>query len=316
MLAALPVPAVDLVGHPQLSALAGELVTQGVYRADEIVSLLGEARTDARVLEALNRPAEAMPWSRYRPIFLTEDRITQGVAFWDRNAATLRRAEEAFGVPAAVIVAIIGVETRYGTQTGRYRVLDALATLGLSGHPRADFFLSELGQYLRLVREEDLDPRTLMGSYAGAMGIAQFIASSYRHYAVDFDGDGRRDLVASVPDAIGSIGSYLAVHGWTPGTPAVVPVQFSGDPAPLLADGLELKRTVQELGAAGAQALPATLDPAAAALLLRLDGAQGDEYFVALRNFYAITRYNRSPLYAMAVNDLAQAVAARRGGGG
>lgn len=311
-----PVAAVDLAGHPQLSAVAGELVTDGTYSADEIVHLLGAAQTDPRVLEALTRPAEAMPWSRYRPIFMTEARIEAGAAFWDRNAAILRRAEEAFGVPASIIVAIIGVETNYGTQTGRYRVLDALATLGLSEHPRAGFFLSELGHFLRLVREEDLDPLTLTGSYAGAMGISQFISSSYRHYAVDFDGDGRRDLMASVADAIGSVGSYLSVHGWAARTPIALPVQFSGDAAPLLADGVALKRTVRELAEAGAADLPEGVEPTAAAFLLRLDGTQGDEYFVAFKNFYAITRYNRSPLYAMAVTELAQAVTARRGSGG
>jgi membrane-bound lytic murein transglycosylase B len=309
LLAAPGAGALEVGEHPLLVGLRDKLVAEGIYERAELDALLADATLDPRVTEALSKPAERLPWYRYRPIFVTPERAAQGIAFWRRHAATLRRAQETYGVPPHVVTAIIGVETRYGAHAGRHRVLDALATLGLSEHPRAAFFFRELEALLRLVREERLDARSLVGSYAGAMGMPQFIPSSYRAYAVDFDGDGRRDLLRSPADAIGSVGHYLAAHGWAPGTPVVVPARVSVPAAaPVSA---ELDHTLAELAEAGAVADTAVaLDPQARALLVILEGERGPEYHLGLQNFYAITRYNRSPLYAMAVHELAEAIEA------
>ena len=310
-----PAGAIEVNDWPRLAGLRDKLVAEGVYRPEEFTALLTDAQFDPRVTEALSRPAEKkLVWHQYRPIFVTPERAAEGAQFWRTHAATLRRAQEIYGVPAPVVVAIIGVETRFGAHTGQYRVLDALATIGLSDHPRKDFFFGELEAFLRLVREEALDPRTLTGSYAGAMGLPQFISSSYRAYAVDFDSDGRRDLVGDVEDAIGSVANYLAVHGWVAGTPTVLPARLDDGAAAPPEPPLTLDATLADLGAQG---IRVTAEPAPAAdtpaLLVRLDQPDAVEYRVGLANFYAITRYNRSPLYAMAVHELAEAVEARVG---
>lgn len=302
--------ALEVDAYPLLAGLRDRLVAEQVYAAADVNAVLENAQLDPRVTEALSRPAERMDWHRYRPIFVTAERADEGAAFWRRHATTLRRAQETYGVPAHVIVAIIGVETRYGTHTGRYRVLDALATIGLSDHPRAGFFFGELEAFLRLAREENLDPLAVTGSYAGAMGMPQFISSSYRAYAVDFDGDGRRDLLGSAVDAIGSVANYLAVHGWVPGAEVVLPARWSGTDRAVLEGGLNLDRTVADLADAGVHT-DAAAPPEAPALLVELVGADGPEYRIGLQNFYAITRYNRSPLYAMAVHELSLAIEAR-----
>ena len=196
--------------------------------ADEVRALLADARVLDAVLKAIQRPAERKPWHEYRKIFLTEKRITRGAEFWREHSDALVRASERFGVPPEIVVAIIGVESFYGTYRGRHRVLDALATLGFRYPKRSAFFLSELEQFVLLAREERLDPRRVTGSYAGAMGIAQFISSSYRRYAIDFDGDGSRDLMQSPEDAIGSIANYLSVHGWSPGAAIAVRPKSKG----------------------------------------------------------------------------------------
>ena len=314
-LGATPAAAIDVDAWPRLAGLRDKLAAEGVYPTEAFNAVLADARFDPRVTEALSRPAEKkLVWHQYRPIFVTDARADEGARFWRTHAATLRRAQETYGVPAPVVVAIIGVETRFGTHTGRYRVLDALATIGLSDHPRAGFFFGELEQLLRLAREEGLDVRTLTGSYAGAMGLPQFISSSYRAYAVDFDGDGRRDLLGNVEDAIGSVAHYLAVHGWVAGAPTVLPARLDED-APAPADPpLTLDGTLADLAGQG---IHVTADPGPApdtpAMLVRLDQPDAVEYRVGLANFYAITRYNRSPLYAMAVHELAEAVEARTG---
>jgi membrane-bound lytic murein transglycosylase B len=222
------------------------------------------------------------------------------------HADLLNRAQAEYGVPAEVITAIIGVETNYGGNLGRHRVLDALTTLGFAYPPRADFFRKELGQFALLVREEGIDPDTAVGSYAGAMGRPQFIPSSYRAYAVDFDGDGRRDLWDTA-DAIGSVANYFKRHGWRSGEPVVLPAEVPGGlPRGIEAAEGKPKRpdtTAGRLASAGIGGA-AGLDPAAPASLIRLDGASGDEYWVGLENFYVITRYNHSNLYAMAVHQL------------
>ena len=272
---------------------------------DRVAAVLREARILSGVLEAISRPAEAKPWYEYRPIFVTSERIAAGVRFWRAHRADLERAAGEFGVPPEIVVAIIGVETFYGRHTGRTRVLDSLATLAFRYPRRSRFFRAELEHFLLLAVEERLDPLTVVGSYAGAMGVPQFIASSYRSYAVDFDADERRDLLGSTSDAIGSVASYLERHGWRPGESVALAASVSGERFPELLDrGLKPHTPVADMAAFGVTVgAEPTVDPLGA--LIELDGVDGPEHWVGLQNFYAITRYNHSKLYAMAVYQLA-----------
>lgn len=300
----------------EIQPFAREMAAEHGIDAAEIESVLAGARILAGVLAAMQRPAEAKPWRDYRPIFLTEQRIAGGVEFWSRHEPLLERASAQFGVPARIIVAIIGVETYYGARAGSTRVLDALATLGFRYPRRAAFFRRELGHFLALGAEEKLELRAVEGSYAGAMGIPQFIPSSYRAYAVDFDGDGQRDLIGNVADAIGSVAAYLSRHGWVPDGPVAVPATVSGDAAAALAArGVEPHSSMAAFERAGITP-SRRVNAAGDAALIELDGAQGTEYWLGFRNFYVVTRYNRSPLYAMAVHQLAEAIEARRRGTG
>ena len=277
--------------------------------------LFREARRQQSILDAFSRPAEAKPWHAYRKIFVTPDRIRRGVEFAREHRAVLNRVTSQFGVPAEIVAAIIGVETFYGRYTGRYRVIDALSTLAFFAPRRGSFFRRELEEFLLMLNEEDRASADLMGSYAGAIGVPQFIPSSYREYAVDFDGDGRRDLLGSVDDAVGSVGSYLHRHGWRDGELVAIPLAAT-DPgrADPLAGGLQPERVWRDLEEAGLRAGEAgpTPLPETPVTLVRLDGVRGTEYWAGLRNFYVITRYNHSALYAMAVHQLA--VEIRRGG--
>lgn len=269
-----------------------------------IESTLNSAQKNTAVLEAIARPWEAKPWFQYYPIFLTEKRLERGMAFWQKHRETLRRAETELGIPAHIIVAIIGVETFYGSYTGKYSVLDSLYSLGFYYPPRSAFFKKELAQYLKLVQEEQWDPLTAKGSYAGAMGWGQFISSSYRHYAIDFDGDGKRDLMNNPVDAIGSVANYFKLHKWQPGEPVVFEAASVPEAAEALVEkDLAIKHTWQQLKKAGVQLQnPAiVIDNDTATKLIALENKDGTEYWVALHNFYVITRYNHSPLYAMVV---------------
>ncbi len=289
----------------------GMVERHGFERA-ELEALFATVTIQDEIIELMTRPAERRPWHQYRPIFLTDARIQAGVEFWEANAETLARAEAVYGVPAKVIVAIIGVETFYGRHTGRHRVVDALTTLGFDYPPRADFFRRELEQFLIMAREEGLDPHTRTGSYAGAMGVPQFISSSWRHYAVDFSGNGRRDLIDDIEDAIGSVANYLAEHRWEPEAPIAVKASVSGDGHERVrAAGLRPHMTAAQMAEYGVH--PRHDDghtgPGA---LIALEQADHMEYWIGWQNFYAITRYNHSPLYAMAVYQLAREIEAKR----
>ena len=311
VLPALPVFA-DYSTHPQAKDFVEEMVKQHGFKREEIVSMLARAERQQSILDAIARPAEkAKPWKDYRKLFVTNDRITQGVAFWREHAASLARAERESGVPAAIIVAIIGVETRYGRNKGSYRVLDALTTLGFDYPPRADFFRGQLVEYFLMAREQKLAPDRLLGSYAGAMGFGQFMPSSYRKYAIDFDGDGLVDILSDIDDAIGSVGNYLKGYGWQRGAPIVVRA-MAKEPLPegLLKEVLEPVTTLRDYKAKGITSLPALPDDTLAALFM-LDAESGSEYWLALNNFYVITRYNRSQMYSMAVVQLSQEIAAQ-----
>jgi membrane-bound lytic murein transglycosylase B len=296
--------------HPEALPLIDELVAEGVERTS-LVALLNQAQRQESILKAMSRPAEKrLNWGEYRKIFIEQKRIDQGVRFWTENADTLARAEQQFGVPAEVIVAIIGVETRYGRITGSYRVIDALATLGFDYPERGAFFRGQLKEYVQLVQEEQIDPLSLTGSYAGAMGYGQFIPSSYRAYAVDFDGDHKRDIWSNPADAIGSVANYFARHGWKPGEAVTsnVVINATANPAWFNA-GLEPQVTLAEWASRGINTRT-DLDPAQKATLMQLEMADGNEYRFGLHNFYVITRYNHSRLYGMAVHELSQMIAA------
>ena len=307
-------PSMAMAGFPGQAEFVAELERETGIPAAEIEATLAGARKQQSIIDAISRPAEARPWRDYRPIFLNRPRIDGGLEFLRRHGDLLDRVERDTGVPAALITAIIGVETSYGEVTGRFRVLDALATLGFHYPPRAEFFRSELKHLFQLVREENLDITRIKGSYAGAMGWGQFIPSSYRHYAVDGDGNGRRDLWDSVPDIVASIANYFVEHRWAEGGLVALPARADADARPFERDGLNLTSTLGALRTMGYRVehdggddLPATL--------LRLEGVAGDEYWVVFHNFYVISRYNRSPLYSLAVHQLAEELVAARSGG-
>jgi len=290
------------------AAFLAEVQTRHAIAPDEAAVLLDQARYQQSIIDAITRPAEAKPWKDYRPIFLTADRIAKGRAFLARHRDALRAVEENTGVAAPILVAILGVETGYGANTGRYRVLDALYTLGFFYPKRAEFFRGELMQAFALAREEKLDLGAITGSYAGAMGWGQFIPSSYRAYAVDGDGDGIRDLWNSLPDVLASVANYFAVHKWQAGEPVAVRAVRASDAQEFVPNSLEAEYSLPELAARGYRPAEA-IGHAAPATLLKLEGAQGPEYWITFNNFYVISRYNRSPLYSMAVFQLAQAIA-------
>jgi membrane-bound lytic murein transglycosylase B len=295
-----------------VQTLIKQLVSEHGFHHDELSVLFNSATRQQSVLDAISRPAErTLEWHEYRKIFVTAKRIEQGLEFWRDNSAALARAHSEFGVAPEYVVAIIGVETRYGRTMGRYRVIDALTTLAFDYPPRADFFRSELVEYLLLVREEGFDPLVLLGSYAGAMGYGQFISSSMRNYAVDFDGDGRRDILTNKVDAIGSVANYFRRHGWRGDAQVIVPAALKDPTADKLANqGLELVHKVSHLAEQGVES--AARPASAQAALMRMQTEQGPRYWVALNDFYAITRYNHSAMYALAVHQLATALRAAR----
>ena len=291
-------------------AFVDEMVRKHGYDRAELTRLLEDAQFQDGIITLITRPAEAKPWYEYRAIMVTPERIEQGVEFWQRNADTLRRAEAELGVPPEIVTAILGVETRYGRNTGRHRVLDALFTLGFGYPKRASFFRKELEQFLLMTREEHLDARTLTGSYAGAMGRSQFMPSSFRAYAIDFDGDGRRDLWGSDADAIGSIANYFVRNGWRRGERVALPASgVDSRHQRFLEAGLKPGLTLGELAAAGVRVATDGLPADTPCSLFDLDEENGPAYWAGLQNFFAITRYNRSELYAMAVYQLSREIA-------
>jgi membrane-bound lytic murein transglycosylase B len=295
------------VKRPEVRAFIEETSRDFGLARGELESLLAQAETKQSILDAISRPAErVVPWHEYRDRFLTEKRILQGTDFWIAHGEALKRIPDPN--VAASVIGILGVETSYGRITGRYRVIDALATLAFDYPPRSEFFRSELQQFLLLSREEAVDPRTALGSYAGAMGAPQFVSSSYRNYAIDGDGNGKRDLWNSWDDVIGSVANYLLAYGWREGEPVVVTATLASvDLSRFNTSKLELNETVQSLRDKGVR-FESTLPAEAPALLIVAQGKSGPVYRVGFNNFFVITRYNRSPMYAMAVHDLGEAV--------
>ncbi len=301
----------DTLGNwPGAAGFVDDMVARHHFDRASLTALLAQARLRPSILSAMARPSEAKPWYEYRQIFVDNKRIAAGSDFWKQHAATLKRAEQEYGVPAAMIVAIIGVETFYGRNTGSYRVLDALATLAFSNGKRADYFREELEHYLLLARDAGFSPLAVKGSYAGAMGISQFMPSSYRAYGIDFDGDGHRDLWANPEDAIGSVANYFRAKGWVTGAPVAVAVRNPAEPGLGLANrGWSFRIPMRDWPNIGV--MPEQADTSTAeAMLLELQGESAKEYWLAYQNFYVITRYNHSFHYAMAAWQLSLALQA------
>lgn len=383
--------AVALTEHPKLRAIADELIAEKYYSEPELISVFDNATVQQSVLDAIKNPAEyKLTWGKYRKIFLQDDRIQQGVDFWREYRADLVRAEQQYGVPASVIVAIIGVESKFGKYKGKHKVLDSLVSLVVGYPRRSAFFAKELKQFLILTKENKLDSGVILGSYAGAVGYPQFISSSYRSYAVDFSGDGRIDLIDQPVDAIGSIANYFIENGWKPGEPvtSVAHLRVDDQVAVLANRKRKVQYSAQDLRAKGAN-IPASINDVERLGVLMLNASEivseprssniyvvraGDtacqiaerfsvpckvlfslnnlnsqgsiyrgqrlklppekpvqtgkwsvnasaddlpenteqpRWFYTHRNFYAITKYNHSVLYAMAVHDLSIAIEAK-----
>ena len=299
----------SLAERPDTQAFIQEMASRHGFSSQQLYAVFSRARTQPSIIAAMNRPAEAKPWYAYREIFLTSKRIQGGVQFWRANRTALARAEQIYGVPAEIIVAIIGVETSYGGNMGKYRALEALATLAFDYPRRADYFRKELENYLLLTRQEGIDPLAIKGSYAGAMGLGQFMPSSYRRYAVDFDGDGHRNLWNNPVDAIGSVANYLSKNNWQPSEPIttralVSGVQFQALVSPKLQPPSRTVLSFQQQGVMPERVVNDTQK----AILLEFQGSDSPEYWLGFDNFYVITRYNHSPLYAMAVYQLGRTI--------
>ena len=308
---------------PAVVEFAYQMAARHGFSAAELLRQFAQIKPNAKVLQLIKPPTTPTQrsWARYQPRFLNERRIERGLQFWITHRETLEKAQQRFGVPVDIIVAIIGVETEYGRNTGGFRTLEALATLAFEYPPRADFFRTELEQFLLLSRENSLDPLQVKGSFAGAIGIPQFMPGSQRRYAVDFDGDARIDLSQSAEDAIGSVGRFLEQHGWRSGGRVAVPANVTQDiPESVTDAGIRPTFTVAQLASHGIYRATEQTGQAAAeesekaALIDLVSPDQATEYWLGFDNFYVITRYNRSSFYAMAVFQLAEALRQRRNG--
>ncbi len=300
----------DVEQRPEIKQFINEMVDEHQFDADSLTELFRKVQLSKSIIKAISRPAEAKPWYKYRPIFLKKDRIKQGLKFMQENEKTLLHAEKVFGVPVEIIVAIIGVETRYGKHAGKYKVINSLSTLAFNYPKRSKFFRSELKQFFLLAREQKMDPLSVKGSYAGAMGIPQFISSSYRNFAIDFDKDGFTDIWDNPVDAIGSVGNYFKEHGWQAGQAVATRANVEGDGyLAALSKGLKPQLSPSELSEFGISAVH-TPPENTRIKLLEYELKNGREFWLGFDNFYVITRYNHSALYAMAVYQLAEEIKA------
>tara|TARA_Y100000991_G_scaffold108110_1_gene81491 strand:- start:128 stop:1189 length:1062 start_codon:yes stop_codon:yes gene_type:complete len=303
------------VQRSEVQSYIDELIATHGFSRIALEEVFSQSTKQERIIELMSRPAERrLVWHEYRKILVDEPRVSQGVEFWRENERALERAAKTYGVVPEIIVAIIGVETRYGRVTGSFGVVDALSTLAFDYPPRAKFFRGQLTEHFLLSREEGKNPLSMKGSYAGAMGFGQFIPSSYRAYAVDFDNDGVRDIWSNKTDAIGSVANYFAEHGWQ-GSKAIVErvtlIEETPGVVALINSGLKPSVTVADWRAMGVQ-VSVEEDDARRATLMRMEQPNGKEYWLGFDDFYVITRYNHSRLYAMAVYQLSQAILKRR----
>jgi len=297
--------AADLPGIPEF---INEMVAKHQFKREELVQVFREAERRQDVIDAMNTPATLKPWPEYRAAFVNPKRIDGGMKFWLKHADALERAEKLYGVPQEIIISVIGVETLYGRQAGNFRTLDALTTLTFDYPRRVEFFRSELEQYLLLAREQNFDMLSIRASYAGALGIPQFMPSSYRKNAVDFNGDGKIDLMTGADDAIGSVANYLRQHGWKPGEPVAVRAVVEDVKRP---DDVGAARSLVAWGELGV-APQGKFGEGVYAYLLDFTLPDGKEYWLGFNNFAVITTYNNSSYYAMSVYQLA--VELRRAG--
>ena len=301
-------------GYPAALQLIERLEAEQGFERDYLYGVFSRIEREQWILDYMNRPRGSGPprpgsWTRYQKKFITARHLQRGMDFWNTYAADLQRAEAQFGVPAEYIVAIIGVETHYGSYVGSHAVINALATLAFDYPRRAEFFTDELESFLVMTRDEGLDPLAPVGSYAGAMGLGQFMPSSFLKYAVDFDGDGVRDLWNPV-DAIGSVANYFKGHGWRTGEPVAIRAVARGRDPEFMEAGFSSRYSTATLATRGVTSTE-KLDIADDVSLLRLNATDGYEYWIGLHNFYVISRYNHSTYYSMAVHQLAQALRAQ-----
>lgn len=303
------------VERPEVRSFIAEMSARHGFVSRELETLFERARFDPEVIRLITpKPPAERSWHAYRANFLNERRIRAGTRFWARNSKVLAKAESRFGVPADVIVAIIGIETEFGRNTGTFRVVDALATLAFDYPMRADFFRSQLEEFLLFAREDGRNVLGFTGSYAGAIGIPQFMPGSYRRFAVDFDGDGNRDLLGSEADAIGSVANFLREHGWDRGDPIAFPASVEGDAYRAFVDGgVKPRYRAAALREAGVT-FSSEAAPDTSCVLIELESPDAaPEHWVGVHNFYVLTRYNRSSFYAVAVLELAAEIRAARG---
>lgn len=297
--------------RPEIESFIGDMVHKHRFDRQSLRRLFRQAQPRPAVIRAISTPGTARPWYEFRELYINEKRIAGGIDFWRQNAAMLARAGREYGVPEEIIVATIGVETFYGRNIGRFKVLEALSMLAFEYPPRSELFRSELEEFLLLTRETGFAVLGARGSYAGAMGIPQFLPSSYRKYAVDYDGDGRPDLWSSLADAIGSVANYYRAFGWQYDAAIAVPAEAAGSEVEsVLADGIKPHARIAELKHRGIVPLGPVEEEAQAALV-RVEAENGPQYWLGLQNFYVITRYNRSVNYALVVYELARELRAR-----
>lgn len=301
------------IQRPEVQKFIDEVSIEHKLDKNEVANAFSKISPAPEIITRMTTQSEALPWYKYRKLFINDKKIDGGVAFWREYKTELEKASQQYGVPAELIVAIIGVESTYGQNRGKYPVLQALATLAFDYPPRAEFFRNELKQYLLLTNEQKLDPLTLTGSYAGAIGIPQFIASSYRNFAVDFDNSGSIDLINNIPQVIGSVANYFKVHGWQTGQPIISKARIQGDKYKQLT--VAARHDPQPIHALAALDLHGVshshddLDPQLNFAWLEFDNDAEKEYWLGFPNFYVITRYNHSSNYALAVHQLSEAIA-------
>ena len=295
-----------LIQRPAVQQFINTLVKEYHFNRQAVTATLREAQFQPQIIASMEKPYEKKSWDTYKDLFLTTERVQSGLAYWQANQAALIKAEKKFGVPAPIIVAIIGVETLYGKHQGNYRVLDALTTLAFDYPKRSEFFTKELREYLLLCREHGVPATKYMGSYAGAMGKPQFMPSSYRFYAVDFTGKGSRDLMNDDRDVIGSVANYFHKHGWLLNARVAEPAKVSGFRyKKLVTNSKFADYDVRRLFAFGVKPATFARHPSGKAGLIELSTQSGLEYWLAYPNFYVITHYNTSPQYALVVYLLA-----------
>ncbi|MFK7891586.1 MAG: lytic murein transglycosylase B [Granulosicoccus sp.] len=315
MIGSSPAAAEGFLQRAEVREYLDEIAIEHELNRNRLSGLFARLQYQQKAIDLITRPAErTLTWKDYRPIFLTDERISAGRVFYEENQALLTRTEQRYGVPAEIIAAIIGVETYYGRITGNFAVMETLATLAFDFPRRAAFFRKELTEFILLTNEEEWNPAEILGSYAGAMGMPQFIASSYRQYAVDFDEDGTRDLFTSLEDITGSVGHYLKRHGWVAGAPVAERWEpekgINNGMRALVAESLKPMveaTTLENLGFTSTQLTQAT-EEGKRLSVMTFDAEPSEELWIGYQNFYAITRYNHSRMYALAVFQLAEAI--------